>query len=318
MNDPKTQAEKLHQEYKKSGDVDSEMKLAQFLSAYEGHDKIVHSHDLDEQIAELENESRYNTGITELDNTIDGFRSNQLIVIGSAPKSGKTQFSVELASRIEKESGQRCTMFLFEETAPEVLYKFKKKNQPLPSFYTPADIIDYNIDSVYRKMIEAWAKYDSKVFFIDHLHFLLDMKAARLDLSIKEVMQELKRFTKTHGFTIFLITHLKMGNFNEPPGVDAIRDSSFIAQYADTVMMLWRERLETGNPGHSNITESTNNMLVNVSLNRKINFSADKNTGLVELTFDTDTWEYKELKWYGVEFQEQEKKHNETRSKLKE
>lgn len=308
MNDPKQEAVKLHEEYKRSGDIDSEMKLAEFLSAYEGSDKIVHSHDLTEQIDALENEDRYKTGIKKLDDTIDGFRSNQLIVIGSAPKSGKTQFSVELAHRIEKESGQKCTMFLFEETAPEVLFKFKKKGRPLPSFYTPADIIDYNIDAVYRKMIEAWAKHDSKVFFIDHLHFLLDMKAARLDLSIKEVMQELKRFTKTHGFTIFLITHLKMGNFNEPPGVEAIRDSSFIAQYADTVIMLWRERVANGNAGHSNITESTKNMLVNVTLNRKINFVGDKNTGLVELTFNTDKWEYEEMHWYGVEFEENEEK----------
>lgn len=310
INDPKSQAIKLHEEYKKNGDVESELKLAEFLSAYEGVDKIVHSHDLEEQINALENEDRYKTGINGLDKTLDGFRSNQLIVIGSAPKSGKTQFSVELANRIEKTSGQKCTMFLFEETAPEVLFKFKKKGRPLPSFYTPGDIIDYNIDSVYRKMIEAWAKHDSRVFFIDHLHFLLDMKAARLDLSIKEVMQELKRFTKTHGFTIFLITHLKMGNFNEPPGVEAIRDSSFIAQYADTVMMLWRERVQNGNPGHSNVLESTKNMLVNVALNRKINFTEDKNTGLVELTFNTDTWEYEEMHWYGADFQEAEDKKN--------
>lgn len=315
INDPKAEAIKLHQEYKKSGDIDSEMKLAQFLSAYEGTDKIVHSHDLVEQIKELENEKRYETGITDLDKITDGFRSNQLIVIGSAPKSGKTQLAIELANRIERENGEKCTMFLFEETAPEVLYKYKKKNRPLPSFYTPADSIDYNIDSVYRKMIEAWAKHDSKIFFIDHLHFMLDMKAARLDLSIKEVMQELKRFTKTHGFTIFLITHIKMGNFNEPPGVDAIRDSSFIAQYADTVMMLWRERVKIGE--HTNLTDQTNNMLINIALNRKINFTSDKNTGLVELTFNTDTWEYSPLKWYGLEFHEEEKKKNDIKSKMK-
>lgn len=317
MNDAKAEAIKLHEAYKKNGDTESEMRLAEFLAAYEGTDKIVHSHDLTAQIEELENESRYQTGIKALDDTIDGFRSNQLIVIGSAPKSGKTQFSVELANRIERKSGQRCTMFLFEETAPEVLYKFKKKNRPLPSFYTNADIIDYNIDSVYRKMIEAWAKYDSRVFFIDHLHFLLDMKAARLDLSIKEVMQELKRFAKTHGFTIFLITHLKMGNFNEPPGVEAIRDSSFIAQYADTVIMLWRERVQNGNPGHSNITTPTKNMLLNVTLNRKINFSQDSNTGLVELTFNTDTWEYEECNWYGEEFEKESEQKKNLKSQIR-
>jgi len=304
MNDHKQQAKILHERMKKDGDIQSEHKLAEFLSAYEGSDKIVQSIDLTAQIEELENETRYKTGIESLDNITDGFRSNQLIVIGSAPKSGKTQFSVELAKRIEQQSGEKCTMFLFEETAPEVLYKYKKKGVELPSFLTPADLIEYNIDSVYRKMIEAWTKYDSKIFFIDHLHFLLG-NSKRLDLDIKDVMQELKRFAKMHGFTIFLITHLKMGNFMEPPGVDAIRDSSFIAQYADTVIMLWREIVKAGTDGHANVTKQTKNMLVNVILNRKINFTTDNNTGLVELTFNTDNWTYEEFLWYGADMEEE-------------
>lgn len=319
MNDHQKIALQLHQELKKKGDIESEQKLASFLSQYSGSDQIVSSLDLDEQIKELEGEQRYTTGIKNLDYITDGFRSNQLIVIGSAPKSGKTQFSIELSNRIQKETGERCTMFLFEETAPEVLYKYKKKGRPLPSFLTPADLPEFNIDSIYRKMIESWAKYDSRIFFIDHLHFLLDMKAQRLDLSIKEVMQELKRFCRLHGFTIFLITHLKMGNFKEPPGVDAIRDSSFIAQYADTVIMLWREMVEAGNSDHHNVTKQTKNLLVNVMLNRKINFTNDDNTGIVDMTFDTDKWEYKEQLWYSLETEkdrQEEQKKSSVKSKI--
>lgn len=315
MNDHKKQAKILHEQMKASGDIQSEQKLAEFLSAYEGSDKIVSSKDLTAQIEELENEARYKTGIESLDQITDGFRSNQLVVIGSAPKSGKTQFSVELAKRIQKESGEKCTMFLFEETAPEVLYKYKKKGIELPDFLTPAELIEYNIDSVYRKMIEAWAKYDSKIFFIDHLHFLLG-NSKRLDLDIKDVMQELKKFAKMHGFTIFLITHLKMGNFMEPPGVDAIRDSSFIAQYADTVIMLWREIIQAGTDSHSNVTKQTKNMLANVILNRKINFVTDDNTGLVELTFNTDNWTYEEFLWYGADMEEEQQEKTQKKEKF--
>lgn len=295
MNDPYLVAKQLHEELKKSGfrDVEKELKFAEFLSKYEGSDQIVRSTDLTEKIKALEDEQRYYTGIKKLDDIIDGFRSNQVIVIGSAPKSGKTQLCVELARRIPK-----STMFLFEESAEEVLYKYQKKGLALPDFYTPADLIEYNIDSLYRKMIEAWAKFDSKVFFIDHLHFVVDTKAQRLDLSIKDVMQELKRFAKMHGFTIFLVVHLKQGNFKEPPGVEAIRDASFIAQYGDTVLMLWREVFESGASEHKNLINYTNNLLINVALNRKINYIQDRNTGLCDLSFNMDTWQYDESEWY--------------------
>lgn len=297
MNNHQQQAKLLHEEYKRKGDIESEQKFAEFLSHYEGTDKIVRSIDLVDQIKALENEARYKTGIAKLDKIIDGFRSNQLIVIGSAPKSGKTQLCVDLSRSIEKLNNTKCTMFLFEETAPEVLYKYQKKGLELPDFYTPQDLPEYSVDGVYRKMIEAWAKYDSKIFFIDHLHFVVDTNKSRLDLSIKDVMQELKRFARLHGFTIFLICHLGKGNFKEPPGVEAIRDSSFIAQYADTVLMLWRETVELSDQ-HSNLLGYTKNLLVNVALNRKINYTEDYNTGLIDLTFNTDKWQYEETTWY--------------------
>lgn len=298
INDHKEQARLLHEELKrKGGDIETTQRFADFLARYEGSDKIVESTALAGKIKDLEAEDRYYTGITKLDDILDGFRSNQLIVIGSAPKSGKTQLSVELARRINMQGKTKATMFLFEETAEEVLYKYHKKGLPLPSFLTPQDLIDYNIDSLYRKMIEAWAKYDSRVFFIDHLHFIVDTKTQRLDLGIKDVMQELKRFAKLHGFTIFLICHLAKGNFKEPAGVEAIRDSSFIAQYADTVLMLWRETYEPS-PEHKNVISYTTNLLVNVALNRKVNFKNDYNTGLVDLTFNPGTWQYDETTWY--------------------
>jgi len=319
MNDPYEVAKKIQAEFKKTGflDVEQELKFTEFLSRYEGSDKIVKSTDLTDKIKGLENETRYYTGIKKLDDILDGFRGGQLIVVGAPPKSGKTNFCVELARRIPN-----STMFLFEESAEEVLYKYHAKGLPLPIFYTPADVIEYNVDSLYRKMIEAWAKFDSKVFFIDHLHFVVDTNGTqRLDLSIKDVMQELSRFKKMHGFTIFLVTHLSKGNFKEPVGVDAIRDSSFIAQYADTVLMLWREVYESGASEHKNVINYTKNLLINVALNRKINFVKDSNTGLCDLTFNTDTWQYDDSEWYTEWIQgdrEEQQKEKSVISKIQE
>jgi replicative DNA helicase len=189
-------------------------------------------------------------------------------------------------------------MFLFEESAPEVLYKYYKKGIELPRFYTPLNERGLDMDGIYLKMLEAWTKYNSRIFFIDHLHYLLDDSKESPTFKIKKVVQDLKQFAKQLNFTIFLVAHIKHQNNDEPPGVEAIRDSSFVAQYADTTLMLWRETYKSGAKEHKNLTNYTNNLLINVALNRKINFKTDRNTGLVDLTFNTDTWSYEESNWY--------------------
>jgi len=292
MKTPLQQAKELHAELKKdSSNVEALLRLTEFMSEYDGDDKMILSTDLDAEIELLESEKRYYTGITKLDKILDGFRSNQIIVVSAPPKAGKTQFCVHLARRLPDP-----TMFLFEESPAEVLYKYKKKGIELPRFATHRQMFEMNIEELYRKMIEAWAKYNSKIFFIDHLHFLLDGK--EVGYEIKNVMENLKMFCKRHDFTIFLIAHIAKGHFTEPPGVEAIRDSSFIPQYADTVLMLWRQSVQTGAREHKNVINYTNNLLVNVALNRKINFSQDYNTGLVDLSFNTQTWSYEDSDWY--------------------
>lgn len=288
-------AKQLHDKFKKEGSIDAMHKLAEFMAEYSGDTEVVSSESLIEEIEKFEKEERYKTGIVKLDKILDGFRSNQVIAIAAPTKAGKTQFCVHLAKNLPNP-----TMFLFEETAPEVLYKYHKKGIALPRFYTPRNVVGMDLDEVYRKMIEAWAKYDSKIFFIDHLHYLLDDSNLNTTYKIKTVMQELKEFAKRHNFTIFIVAHIKHIAVNEPPGAEAIRDSSFVAQYADTTMMLWRETYNSGAREHKNVINYTKNLLVNVYYNRKINFTDpdNNNTGLIDLTFNTDTWSYDETDWY--------------------
>lgn len=294
MNTPLEQARLLHKELQKDEkNVEAMLKLVEFMKEYDADDKIVLSTDLEDQINELENEERYYTGLKKIDDVTDGFRSNQVIAISAPPKAGKTQFCVHMARNFPNP-----TMFLFEETPAEVLYKYKKKGIPLPRFYTHKDLVEDSIDGLYRKMIEAWAKYDSRIFFVDHLHYLLDDSNKDMGSKIRHIMQELKKFAKRHHFTIFLIAHMTKGNFTEPPGVEAIRDSSFIPQYADTTLILWRQTFNSGAKEHKNVYNYTNNLLVNIALNRKINFVTDINTGLADFTFNTTTWGYESSEWY--------------------
>jgi len=314
MTSPLDQAKKLKAQLEREGSVEALQRLSEFMSVYTGENEVISSEDLMEDIKKFESEERHKTGIKQLDDILDGFRSNQVIAIAAPTKAGKTQFCVHLARNLKN-----TTMFLFEESAPEVLYKYYKKGLKMPRFYTPRNVVGMDLDMVYLKMIESWAKYDSKIFFIDHLHYLLDDENMNTTYKIKIVMQQLKEFAKRHNFTIFIVAHIKHIAVDQPPGAEAIRDSSFVAQYADTTIMLWRETHEVGARGHKNVINYTNNLLVNVYYNRKINFTHpnNNNTGLCNLTFNTDTWTYDETDWYTMWIDNGEQKESEKSKVLK-
>jgi replicative DNA helicase len=55
-------------------------------------------------------------------------------------------------------------------------------------------------------------------------------------------MRELKTFAIETGTTIFLVSHLAKTKTDDVPSISDLRDSSFVAQESDIVMIMWRHR----------------------------------------------------------------------------
>jgi replicative DNA helicase len=73
----------------------------------------------------------------------------------------------------------------------------------------------------------------------------------------------------------FIIAHLKKTRLDTAPDLEDLRDSSFIAQESDTVIMLWREsKRERGE------VTITNNVTLSVQANRRTG-----KTGNVQMVF---------------------------------
>jgi len=73
-------------------------------------------------------------------------------------------------------------------------------------------------------------------------------------------LKELARYTRT---AIFLIAHTRKTKVEEMPDIDDIRDSSFVGQESDFVIMLWRIReLDDKAPGGYRYTERARLRLV--------------------------------------------------------
>lgn len=217
---------------------ESLVRLEEIARNYQGADKVVSSFEIAEEMKKRPPQRKLFSGYRGLDDILDGFREKQLIVLSAATKSGKTTFSVELTSRLRNENPM---WFPFEEPAEEIIQKFLDRGEEPPKFFTPNKITGNTITWIEKKIIEAKAKYDSKLVFIDHLHFIVPPGSEDINLRIGDTMRQLKRLAVKWGIVIVLIAHLRKTKMDVNPTLEDLRDSSFIAQEADTVILLWRQ-----------------------------------------------------------------------------
>lgn len=253
---------------------DREMaEIMRIAKTYNGEDKIVSSEDIANDLLTRAPILTIPVGIKALDDILGGFVRKQLIVIAAPTKMGKTSFCIDLTARMKELSP---LWFPFEEPAEELIQKFLVRKEKPPLFFTPQKIIGNTLKWIERKIIEAKVKYGSEVIFLDHLHFIVPFSMERQDLRIGETMRELKGLAKRLNVIIFLIAHLKKTKMDQNPDLEDLRDSSFIAQEADTVIMLWRKTHRE--QGEIVITNEVN---ISVQANRRTG-----KTGNVKMIFE--------------------------------
>jgi len=258
------------------------LRLKEVASRYHGDDKIVTSAELVDIIKNRPPELQMMTGYTGLDIILRGFRLKQVVVVSAATKSGKTSFCVDMTTNLKE---YNPLWLPFEEGAEELITKFIERGEEPPAFFTPREITGNTLKWVEKRIIESIAKNGTKIIFIDHLHFIVPFASERQDLMIGKTMRVLKSMAKKWNVCIVLIAHLKKTKVDTSPTLDDLRDSSFIAQEADTVLMLWREsKRENGD------IVTTNNVNVAVMANRRTG-----KTGNVKMVYDEG--HFKEFDW---------------------
>lgn len=267
-----------NEEYK----AEALLRLQEIARTYAGEDKLVSSLELYELIRNETPQRRLLTGIAGLDAILEGFRESQLIVLSGITKHGKTSLAIELTICLKDEH----PMWLpFEEPARELILKFHDRGEPPPVFYTPQKMVGNTLLWIEKKIIEAKAKFDSKVVFIDHLHYILNGNRENMAQEIGDTMRSLKKLAVKWNVVIVLLAHLKKTKLDQNPDLEDLKDSSSIAQEADTVMFMWREtKRERGE------VITTNNINLSVQANRRTG-----KTGNVKLVFKNGR--FKEEDW---------------------
>ena len=204
--------------------------------------KIISSLEMQIEVeSRLEPEKRVISNIPSLDKATDGFVGGELIAISGPTKHGKTLLAQSLTYEFSKQN-EFPLWFSFEVTAKYFLRAFPD----LPLFYMPRKLKMNALDWVEEKCHEAYKQYNTQIIFIDHLHYLVDMAHVRQpSLEIGTIIRRLKLMAVEHEYIVFLLCHTAKGATAGDLTYESIRDSSFIAQESDSVLMLKRD---TNNP----------------------------------------------------------------------
>ena len=237
------------------------------LSEYKGEDEVLSSWELRDLLKEQNKDKKeviLFSGIPSLDSLIQGFQGGELNVFSGLTANGKTLLAQTLTKNFD-EHGEKSLWFTYEVRPSQFFYQFDS----LPLFYLPKVLKDNNLNWLYYRVWEAKIKYGIKAVFIDHLHFLVDMKRHNISLEIGAVMRSLKKIALHFNLVFFLIAHTQKIRLETEPDNNDLRDSSFVAQEADNVFFVWRVPDKENQPKNQSVLKISKNRRYGI-MNKKI------------------------------------------------
>lgn len=219
------------------------------LDSYVGHDKLVSFRQAAHHFRNRKSFKVGDFGIEGLDKLTDGLHEGELVVISGLTKHGKTLLAQTASSNLARNQ-VASTWFTYEVPPAQFLEPFKEYEMMMDHCYMPMEHKAYNLKWLFHRILEGNRKAGSKVFFIDHLHFIMDIARARNpSLEVGTIVRALKRLAVDRMLCIVLICHVSKGQKEvDEDSYENLRDSSLIAQESDTVIFV-RRRTDIGTTG---------------------------------------------------------------------
>lgn len=212
------------------------------LSEYQGADRVVKSTEVWNLMAAQKDPFAFQSKIPSLDDAIDGFEAGELVTVSGLTGQGKTTLCQSLSWNFLLQNIPSL-WFSYEMTPRQFI---RKLHSDL-FVYMPLALQGKSREWIRERIHEAKLKYGVRAVFIDHLHFLVDMaRIKNPSLEIGAIVRELKGIAVDLNVTVFLIAHSTKVRFDQEPELDSIRDSSFIPQDSDIVLIVWRSRDKAG------------------------------------------------------------------------
>lgn len=214
-------------------------------------------------------------GIPALDEATGGMYEGELITISGLTKHGKTTLAQTFTRNLIKKD-MTVGWFTFEVPPAQFLSVFEDDEKTLDYGLLPVEHRAGDLKWLFQRIAEMHVTWSTRIFVIDHLHFLFDLWSTRnVSLTIGQVVRALKHLAVVGGFAIILLCHYSKGQKEEADdSYENLRDSSLIAQESDTVFLIRRLQDDTGNYG--------NEAILSVEFHRRTS-AMKKRLGLVKV-----------------------------------
>lgn len=269
----------------------AELKAVEILRHYEGDDSVVSSEEILEEIAKqnVEDGLVIPTLYPSIDKAFNGgFGLGELVLVAGFSGDGKTSLCFDMTRNMKN---YHPLWLPFEESAQEMLRKNIRFHNETPDFYTPKNLISEKISWIEERILEAVIKYDTKIVFLDNLHFITmggntDEKYNREG----NLAKQLRKIAKKLDVVMVVIVHLRktQGGLTKAPTYDDISGSSDIIKVSDKCLILWRE------------SKADFNGLIKYSGRNIISIQKNRQTGEKgNFTFTWDKGKFTEVDEYG-------------------
>lgn len=211
------------------------------IKHYEGDDAVVSFESIYEEEKLKPTIEYISTGFPKLDECLGGgIAPGELIILSGYTGNGKTSFCFDMTRNMK---AQNCLWLPFEESAQELAAKsIRFKKDPIHFFtpkFTPRDDLQWIED----RIMESVLKYQTKVVFVDNLHFITMQE--NQDFNKNGVFaKQIKRMAERYGVAVILIGHLRKsqnGGIHTMPTYEDVQGSSDVVKIANKVIAIWRE-----------------------------------------------------------------------------
>lgn len=213
------------------------------LVGYKGEDRILHFTDyLLERANDQSHGTTFKSSFPAFDEKLGGLQTGEVVVVTGYTKNGKTLFAESwIHSMATNNKRARAAFFSFEVQTEKLLAKYVSDDH-LPIF-VPRQLKTMDFEWLKERCMEAKFKYNCTIILIDHLHFLVDMNTKQnMSLNIGAFMRRLKQEIAIGlDLAVILIAHQGQPKEGREADLGGIRDSSFVSQEADSVLIVSRK-----------------------------------------------------------------------------
>lgn len=217
------------------------------------------------------------SGFKSVDRLTKGFVGGEMIIVAGKTSYGKTTLAMNIANRVALQD-KKVLFVTLEMTHAELTSRFmfinggdneNFNNVAINVLFQKNDELGWtDIDGLIQKAID---ELNVDMVIIDHLHyFTRELDNVAEDLG--RISKEIKKNAIRHNIPVILISHVRKTFQNEEATMDDLRGSSYIAQDADIVLMVGRDK-------------DSGDMYVKIEKNRNRGFDARDDKDIAILGF---------------------------------